>query len=167
MTTRIALDGGFVYPAERISVGRIGASLRIQLPVGLEIVARYGIFVEPRPGRTDSLALGRIGLDWRLVTEDFMQFRLGAALRHFHDRDGDLFGGDIEAGLDFFPIEPLILTFEANVGFLGNALLVQARGSIGFLVSIFEVYVGYDYQGIFGSQNVDLGGPMLGLRFWM
>lgn len=166
-TTRVALDGGFVHPAERISVGRIGASLRVQTTFGLEIAARYSIFVEPLVGRTDSLALGRIGLDWRIITEEVMQFRLGAALRHFHDRTGALFGADIEAGLDFFPIEPLILTFEANVGFLGNALLVQARGSVGLLVSVFEIYLGYNYEGIFGAQNVDLGGPMLGLRFWM
>lgn len=166
-TTRIALDGGFIYPAERISVGRLGASFRVQTTFGLEIAARYSIFIEPLPGRTDSLALGRIGLDWRVITEEVMQFRVGAAVRHFHDRTGGLFGADFEVGLDFFPVEPLILSFEANVGFLGNALLVQARGSIGFLVNVFEIYLGYNYEGIFGSQNVDLGGPMLGLRFWM
>lgn len=166
-TTRVALDGGFVYPAERISAGRLGASFRVQTTFGLEIAARYSIFIEPLSGRTESLALGRIGLDWRIITAEVMQFRVGAALRHFHDRTGALFGADIEVGLDFFPVEPLILSFEANVGLLGNALLLQARGSVGLLVSVFEIYLGYNYEGIFGSQNVDLGGPMLGMRFWM
>ncbi len=166
-TSRIALEGGFVYPAERVSVGRIGASLRVQTTFGLEIAARYSIFMEPRPSGTDSLVLGRIGLDWRIITEEVMQFRVGAAIRHFQDRFGGLFGADVEAGLDFFPIEPLILSFEANIGFVESSMLIQARGSIGFLVDAFEIYLGYNYEGIFGSQNVDLGGPMLGLRFWL
>lgn len=167
LTTRVALEGGVVLPADPIGVGRIGASLRMQLPIGLEIAARYSIFIEPRAGRTDSLALGRIGVDWRLVTEEFMQFRLGAAIRHFHDRAGGLFGADLEAGLDFFPIDPLILSFEANVGFVENALVVQARGSIGFLLGIVEITLGWNYEGLFGAQNVDLGGPMAGVRFWL
>lgn len=166
-TTRIALEGGFVYPADPISVGRVGASFRFQTTFGLEIAARYSIFVEPRPAGTDSLVLGRIGLDWRIITEEVMQFRVGAAVRHFQDRFGGLFGADLEAGLDFFPVDPLILSFEANIGFVDSAMVVQARGAIGLLVDVFEIYLGYNYEGIFGSQNVDLGGPMLGLRFWM
>ena len=146
---------------------RVGVSMRMQFPIGLEIGARYSIFVEPRAGSTDSLALGRIAIDWRVVTEELVQFRLGAALRHFHDRAGGLFGADVEAGLDLFPVDPLILSFEANVGFVENALVVQARGSVGFLLGIVEIMLGWNYEGLFGTQNVDLGGPMLGLRFWL
>ena len=167
LTTRLGLEGGVVLPADPIGVGRFGASARVQLPIGLELAARYSIFIEPRAGRTDALALGRFAIDWRLVTEEFMQFRLGGAIRHFQDRAGDLYGADIEVGLDFFPIDPLILSFEANVGFIEKALVVQARGSVGFLLGIVEITLGWNYEGLFGAQNVDLGGPMAGVRFWL
>lgn len=163
VAARLELEGGYVIAG----AGRIGAGARLELP-WFDIAARYSLFLEPRESGWDAVALGRIGLDWRAVDEEPVVVRIGGGLRHFEDAAGGLFGADVVLGVDLFLGPPVILSLELGAGFVGEAFLAQARGSVGFAVDACEIYVGYDFEGLWsGGGGVDLGGPMLGVRGWL
>lgn len=164
VAARLELEGGYVLAG----AGRIGAGARVELPWAFDVAARYSLFVEPREDGWDAVALGRIGLDWRAVDESSVVVRIGGALRHFQDGAGGLFGADVALGVDLFLGPPVIVSLELGAGFVGEAFVAQGRGSLGFLVGACELYVGYDFEGLWsGSIGVDLGGPMLGVRGWL
>lgn len=157
------VEGGYVLAG----AGRVGAGLRLELPVPLDLFARYSLFIEPLSRGTDYAALGRVGLDWRFIDTPEVLGRLGAAFRHFQDAAGAMLGADAALGFDFFPGEPWVMSIDASIGFVGAAMVAQVRASVGVLIDVLEIYAGYDYEGLFAEGNdVDLGGPMLGLRIW-
>lgn len=162
--TRIELEAGYALGG----AGRGGASARIQLPIPLDLTVRYSVFAEPQESGVQVAALGRFGLEWRFLDTPVIQMRLGGGGRHFQDAAGGMFGLDVLLGMDIFPGAPLVITVEGGAGFVGQAIVAQVRGTIGATVDAFEIYAGYDYEGLFaGGVHVDLGGPMLGLRLWL
>ncbi len=147
---------------------RAGFGARLQLPLFFDLTARYSVFFEPTNEGIVVAALGRIGADFRIVDDRWIQLRVGGGLRHFHDDLGGILGGDFALGLDIFPGEPFVVSGELSVGAVGQAFVVQARGSVGVIVDSVEIYAGYDYEALFaGGAQVDLGGPMLGVRAWL
>lgn len=147
---------------------RAGVAARIQLPFSIDFATRYSLFIEPLEEGVAAAALGRTGLELRIFESPEMQLRLGGGLRHFQDGAGGVFGGDFIVGVDLFPVRPLILTGEASVGMVGEAIVAMARLQVGFIVDITEICVGYHYEGLITENvHVDLGGPMLGLRVWL
>ncbi|HJL16694.1 MAG TPA: hypothetical protein RMH99_13610 [Sandaracinaceae bacterium LLY-WYZ-13_1] len=148
---------------------RAGVSARLQLPFAVDLASRYSLFVEPLDdGGVQVAALGRVGVEVRVLDVPAMQLRLGAGMRHFQDSAGGLFGADVLLGLDVFPGEPVILSGEAGVGAVGEAMVALARARLGVIVDSTEIYGGYHYEGLIaGEQHVDLGGPMVGVRAWL
>lgn len=161
---RLELELGYALGG----AGRVGFAARLQLPVLLDFATRYSVFVEPTEDGVVAAALGRIGADIRLVDDRWVQIRIGGGLRHFHDEIDGAIGGDFAIGVDAFPVEPLVISGELTAGVVGEAVVVQARASLGLIVDSVEIYGGYDYEALFaGSVQVDLGGPMLGVRGWL
>jgi hypothetical protein len=161
---RVELEAGYALGG----AGRGGASARIQLPIPLDLTVRYSVFAEPAEPGVQVAALGRFGLEWRFLDTPVIQLRLGGGGRHFQDAAGGMFGLDVLFGMDVFPGAPLVITVEGGVGFVGQAIVAQVRGTIGATVDSFEIYGGYDYEGLLaGGVHVDLGGPMIGLRLWL
>jgi hypothetical protein len=72
-------------------------------------------------------------------------------------------GWNVGAGVDFFPVRPLIVTYRLDLGRLWAATIVQNRATLGAVLGPFEVYAGYDALRI---GRVWLHGPMAGLRGW-
>ena len=66
-------------------------------------------------------------------------------------------------GVDLYPVRPVVLSFQGDVGVLGGAWVTSARGSVGAVVDQVELYVGYDGLWI---DDVDLSTWMLGCRLW-
>lgn len=164
VASRVELELGYALGG----AGRVGASARLQLPFLIDITTRYSVFVEPLDEGVAMLALGRIGAELRIVDCPVLQLRVGAAVRHFHDAAGGLVGGDVGVAFDIFPGAPVILSGEVTVGAVGQAIIVQARGSVGVIIDSTEIYAGYDFEGLVSAdQLVDLGGPMLGVRLWL
>ena len=161
---RIELEAGYALGG----AGRGGASARIQLPIPLDLTVRYSVFAEPLESGVQVAALGRFGLEWRFLDDPVIQLRLGGGGRHFQDAAGGVFGLDVLLGIDIFPGSPLVITIEGGVGFVGQAIVAQVRGTIGAMVDRFEIYAGYDSEGLLADgTHVDLGGPMLGVRTWL
>ena len=159
----VALEGGYVLAG----AARIGAAASVDLDI-ISLGTRYSLFIESGDRGTQFAALGRLGVALRVVDEEPFVFRVGVGARHFQDSQGGVFGADLELGFDLFAADPVIFTFDGGVGFVGEALVVQVRASVGIHLDIYEIYVGYDYEALFGERvAVDLGGPMLGLRLWL
>jgi hypothetical protein len=113
-------------------------------------------------GRHDDMVLGDLDLLFRFAQNEYVQMRtrLGArVLADSHSR----WGFNITYGGDFFPAKPLVLSGVLDLGTLGSAGLVHARGTAGVIFRGWEFFTGYDFMRI-GSVN--LQGPTLGLRFW-
>ena len=64
---------------------------------------------------------------------------------------------------DFAPCRPVVLSGEIDLGRLGDAEHLHLAGTAGVMLDRFEVYGGYDYRRI---GDVELQGPMIGLRLW-
>ncbi|AKF08011.1 hypothetical protein [Sandaracinus amylolyticus] len=161
------LEGSYVID----DVGRGTASVRVLLPWPAEIFAGYSLYLEPRErGETDFVALGRLGAAWRAVDDEAIQVRIGGSLRHWQDAEGARFGGEALAGVDMFPGEPLVLSFEGAAGIVGDAWVFEARGTIGVLMGPVELYAGWHHvalEATNGSGGVELTGPVGGLRLWL
>jgi hypothetical protein len=147
---------------------RGGVDGRLALPYLLDISTHYSFFLEATEEGLVAAALGRISAELRLIDDPVAQLRLGGGIRHFHDSLGGVVGGDGLIALDLFPIDPVVVSTELGIGFVGEAVVVSARGTVGAIFDSTEIYAGYHYEGLFaGGEHVDLGGPILGVRAWL
>jgi len=59
-----------------------------------------------------------------------------------------------------------------DIGSLGDAVVLQIRGTLGVIIGRAEIFAGYDHVAMKStidqrSPGVGLGGPVLGLRVWL
>lgn len=159
-----SLDGGLVIP----SVGRGGVGLRI-LGSALEFELRLTAFAEPSAEQTTWAGLGRYRGAVAIVDGGGARVRLFGGLLHWIDGRGSEFGGEAGVGLDAFPGDPWVLSFDIAGGLVGRAGLVGLRGSVGYLLGPVEVQLGWQHESLIptvSGDSVDLSGPFLGLRLW-
>ena len=105
-----------------------------------------------------------------MLDEDDVHLRLGGSLRHFQDYAGARFGGELVAGLELFPADPLVLGIEGAVGVVGDAWAAEVRGTIGLMIEVVELYAGWHHlalDALNGSGGVELTGPIAGVRLWI
>lgn len=161
------LEGSYVSG----DVGRFTASVRVLLPAPVELHGGYSVYLEPLPvGGVEALALGRLGVAWRVIDEDDVHLRLGGSLRHWQDYAGARFGGEVLAGLEMFPADPLVLGIEAAAGIVGDAWAIDVRATIGAMIDVVEIYAGWHHlalEALNGSGGVELTGPLVGVRLWI
>jgi len=158
------LDGGLALS----SVGRGGVGLRVLGSV-LEFELRYSTFVEPTSEGTLWAGLGRYRGAVALADSADVRLRLFGGLLHWVDDQGSEFGFEGGLGLDAFPGEPWVLSFDVAGGLVGRAGLVSLRGSAGYLVGPVEFQLGWQHESLIptvSGNNVDLSGPFVGLRLW-
>jgi hypothetical protein len=113
-------------------------------------------------GRHDDMVLGDFDVTFRFAQNEYVQMRTGLGARVLAD-SRSRWGFNFTYGGDFFPAKPLVLSGVVDLGTLGSAGLVHARGTAGVIFRGWEFFTGYDFMRI-GSVN--LQGPTLGLRFW-
>jgi hypothetical protein len=114
-------------------------------------------------GRRDQLLIGDANLVVSLIRMRKLEDRVGVGLRYLADDYDTNFGVNVLYGVDWFPIEPLVVSWQIDGGTLGHAGVFHFRATAGCCCSHAEAFVGYDYLRI-GSQ--DLQGPMIGFRLW-
>lgn len=159
-----SLDGGLALS----SIGRGGVGLRVLGSV-LEFELRYSAFVEPTNEQTLWAALGRYRGAVALADSADVRLRVFGGLLHWVDDGGSEFGFEGGLGLDAFPAEPWVLSFDLSGGLVGRAGLVGLRGSVGYLVGPVELQLGWQHESLIptvSGDNVDLSGPFVGLRLW-
>jgi hypothetical protein len=113
-------------------------------------------------GRDDTL-IGDTNLLLRFAQHEQAQFHAGLGFRTMTDHNGTHWGYNVTYGADFFPVRPIVVSTTFDLGSLGSAGVVHARGTVGMVQHGWEVFGGYDFLRI-GSVN--LQGPVAGVRFW-
>lgn len=162
----LAVEGAYVFDGVWRGAVHARAGTRY-----LEIDSRTSFFVEAPGGvPTDAMYLGDAGI-WLVAARlRHWTIRLGGGGRYMVDgrapgqghREYAL-GWNVGAGLDFFPVRPIVVSGRVDAGRLWQATVVQARGTVGAMVGPLEVYAGWDHLQL---GTVRLGGPLLGVRGW-
>jgi hypothetical protein len=114
-------------------------------------------------GQTDDSLFGSTNVTFRFAQNQNASVYTGLGLNVLTGRQQTNFGVNFTYGGDWYPMDPLIVSAQIDLGTLGDAWLYHARGSVGAIYHGCEFFVGYDFLRI-GSTNVQ--GPMAGVRFW-
>lgn len=166
---------------------RAGFGLRLMLPIPVELDARWLGLWEPQQGSDDYAAFGHEHVTWRFAQSGSVQFRSGVGLQHFIENspsdEQEPFpnepgaslepgltspqvhhvGGDFFYGFEALVGDPLVLSGQLHLGWVGQAFVWQARTTLGVMLGPVEAYGGYHHIDLGG---VPLGGPAAGARLW-
>jgi hypothetical protein len=159
-SVRPAVEDGYDFHG----VNRFGVRAAVDTASRFGLTTGWDFFHENLSGgRSDDLTLGDLNLTFRFAQCEWMQMYTGLGGRLLTSR-GDTRGGfNFTYGADAFPCKPLVLSSSFDLGTVGSASLVHARGTVGLVHRRCEVFAGYDFLRI-GSVN--LQGPTAGLRLW-
>lgn len=149
---------------------RTNAGLRI-FSGALELSAAANLFVAPYGrgasvfGATVETAwLGDVGGSLASPTADGVHFHYGGGVLYWNNEGQAATGGYGSYGIDFFPMDPIVISTVAKVGGLGGQWYFDVRGTAGVSLGQIEAYVGYSYLSVAGAS---LGGPLMGIRMWL
>jgi hypothetical protein len=114
-------------------------------------------------GQTDDSLFSSTNVTFRFAQHQNASMYTGLGLNVLSGRQQTNCGVNFTYGGDWFPMDPVIVSAQIDLGTLGDAWLYHARVSVGAIYHGCEFFVGYDFLRI-GSTNVQ--GPMAGVRFW-
>jgi hypothetical protein len=136
----------------------------------LDSVYRVGVDADVRhweeatgPWQGDRLWLGDTNAVIRFAQNEQWVFRSGFGVNWLSDQVRSDFGFNFTYGFDWFPVNPLVLSAELDLGSLGQAWLFHVRTSAGLTWKGTELYLAYDYYDIGDGQ---LAGMAAGVRLW-
>lgn len=114
-------------------------------------------------GHSDQLLFSTTNITYRFAQHEMFEFYAGLGVRTMDDGGSTAVGGNFIYGFDAFIADPLVLSASAEAGWLDQATVYRLRASLGVAWNHIEAFAGYDYLRV---GDVDLHGPMLGLRLW-
>ncbi len=154
----------FEYGSDFDSIDRWSASVLREGPLGFGIDSQWDYYTEQLPlGLQDNLHVGDVNLVFRAIELEHMLWRIGAGINWFDSRSVSDAGLNATVKVDYFPVQPIILSGEVDYGRVGDAEMFHGSVSVGVILNRFEVFSGYDYRKI---GPVKLEGPLFGLRVW-
>ncbi len=136
----------------------------------LETQSRFGIDTEMKyrheslgTGMTDQLWTGDANFVFRFAQSENMEMRSGIGFNWMSDQLGSDFGFNFTYGFDWFVADPWVVSSEIDLGTLGEATLFHNRTTVGLQFHRAEVYTGFDYYNLEGTQ---INGLIAGVRLW-
>lgn len=111
----------------------------------------------------DSLTLGDANLFYRFAQSNQFQGRAGVGVNYLVDRADTNFGFNFTYAVDWYPVKPVIVSAELDLGWLGQESLFHFRVTEGVNWKYGEAFVGYDYYDV---GNFQVGGMVAGVRLW-
>lgn len=166
-SVQVRVEGGYVFDG----VARAAVEARAMLPYRFEVDAGFVGLAEPQTS-ADVALVGMFSahVGWRFAQDEHWQFRTLLGARTWTDLYGTAGGFDFRYGFEVFPIWPLVISFDFTIGNLNTALTLGGRVTVGFMLDLLELYVGYDELGIIPTDAslalASVGGPLGGLRLW-
>ena len=152
------------YSNDFDKLNRAGSSLL------LEHSSRFGIdtswdyrYHDPLVGH-DDLWTGDFNIVYRFAQSERVQFRSGLGFNWLSDEIDTDIGFNFTYGADFFPAEPWVISAVIDWGRLGKASLFHGRVTVGLVLDRFEIYTGFDYYDVGGTQ---LNGFIAGVGVWL
>lgn len=157
---RIGVERG----SDFADLDRTGFSFLLEGDGGLGIDFDWDSYAEDLAGGGhDELHIGEVDLLYRFVENEQLLFRAGLGVAWLGDAYDTNAGINVTLKADYAPCDPFILSGELDLGTLGDAEHLHAAGTVGMMIHRCEFYGGYDYRRI---GDVEIQGPMLGLRVW-
>jgi hypothetical protein len=109
---------------------------------GFGLETRVTRWIEPLPEGTDGTWIGVLNLRYALLLLPAVQLRLGLGPRFQWDSSSKSAGVNVTAGIELYPVWPLVLRVDADVGNLGEALVLESQASVGVLLWRAELLAG-------------------------
>ncbi len=154
----------FEYGSDFDAIDRWSAGILHEGPRGFGIDSQWNYYTENLgPGVQDNLHVGDVNLMFRAIELEHMLWRIGAGINWFDSRSMSDAGLNATVKVDYFPVQPIILSGEVDYGRVGDAEMFHGSVSVGVILNRFEVFSGYDYRKI---GPIKLEGPLFGLRVW-
>ncbi len=145
-------------------LNRAGGHLLFDTSSRLGILTNWNYYHENLGnGRTDYMVVGDVNATFRFAQSEWAVLRAGLGLRLRRDHGAGDVGFNFHYGGDFFPVNPVVVSTSLDLGNLGSAGVVHLRGTVGVTHHGWELFGGYDWLRI---GDVNLQGPLLGLRVW-
>jgi hypothetical protein len=142
----------------------VGGNLLVESTLRFGAETDFRVLTENGPGTfADSLTLGDANLFYRFAQSDQFQARAGVGFNYLVDRADSNFGLNFTYAVDWYPVKPVIVSAEMDLGWLGQESLFHLRVTEGVNWKYGEGFVGYDYVNV-GSFQV--GGMVAGVRLW-
>ena len=160
----IAIRGRTEFGTDFADVQWIGGHLLIETSPrwGVESDFRH-VREDITQGFDDALWLGDAKVTFRFAQSPWLVMRTGLGFNYLSDAVGSDFGFNFTYGGDFFPIRPLVVSGELDLGTLGHTNVWHVRGTLGANWGIAEAFLGSDYYDIGPSQ---ISGFVAGVRLW-
>jgi hypothetical protein len=148
-------------------VHRAALGLRFDSSMRLGFESRFSLFVEQLPaprGGVDQLLIGDLNLTLRIAQHEQAQVYAGLGVRGLIDGASSTAGINTTYGLDLFPLAPLVISLQGDLGHLGAAFYLEGRATLGVTLGRLELYAGYEATLI---GDVGFHDPTFGLRIWL
>lgn len=147
---------------DRLSRRGFGGLIEHSSRIGIDF--KWDSYVEDLgQGWSDELHFTNVNLLFRVAESERYLVRAGAGANILGDAYATDAGFNITATADLFPVKPLVISGEIDLGTIGDAETLHLLGKVGLVFERFEVFGGYDYRTI---GSVPLQGAMLGLQVW-
>lgn len=130
--------------------------------IGAETDFRFLEETAPGGGR-DELWLGDANLFWRFAQSDQTQMRAGVGFNWLSDELHSDFGFNFTYAVDWYPVQPLVISAEMDLGNLNEAWLFHIRTTAGVTWRGAEAFVGYD---LYDIDHFQAQGMVAGVRLW-
>lgn len=114
-------------------------------------------------GFTDELHITDINVMFRVAQSENYLIRAGLGANIMGDAYATDGGFNVTAKADLFPVKPIVLSGEIDLGTIGDAEMFHVAGKMGIMLNRFEVFAGYDYRTLGG---IPLKGAMAGVQVW-
>ena len=157
---QLALENGNDFDG----LNRVGGRAVLETTSRIGILTSWNYYRENLcDGSTDNMVIGDFNVTYRFAQRECAMMRAGLGFRTRADHGAADFGFNFHYGADFFPVNPVVLSTSIDLGNLGSAGVVHLRGTAGLTRNGWEIFAGYDWLRI---GDVNLQGPMVGLRLW-
>ena len=146
------------------SVSSVGGHVLFETShrLGLDSEVRY-FQQDLGGGASDELWMGDANIVFRFAQSPDLQMRAGVGLNWMADTAENDFGVNFTYGGDWYPVRPLVVSGELDIGRLGRATYFHSRLTGGLQWRRYEVFAGYDYLDV---GTVQIQGLVSGVRLW-
>ena len=152
----------YIYYSQDIS--KIGTRFLIDTTSRFGIDSEFSYWKESEPGsNSEDFWAGDTNVIFRFAQTESFQMRTGIGFNWLSDEVGSDFGFNFTYKGDFFPIDPLVLSAELDLGKIGSATLSHLRLTTGLNYRHAEIFIGYDH---FWLAETEFNGFISGIRIW-
>lgn len=143
---------------------RIGGRLLLDSALRVGIDTEWNYRYQNLPTGHDQLWTGDFNVVYRFAQSERVQFRSGLGVNWLSDRIGTDYGFNFTYGADVYPRKPWFVSATMDWGRLGHAGLFHGRVIGGVVVDRWELFTGYDYYDVGGTQ---INGLVAGVGIWL